>query len=817
MSSCSRRYASKSIPGLTHLNLQTSSSVPLWFLYPKWLRADLSRRNYSDLAHGQGRRCSGRRKEKLSRSAALVLNATYAKCQDYRSIRQLHQHSSHPAKHSPGKALLHDEVDFGVERNVLDHQRIVRKVVPSSRWSPKQEHIPELQALERRLHYNRIPNPNALLALLRSFPNETPKKDEAVLRLALPEAVQHELVAPGVTTNTWQHHDGSGCAVKYEAGWIELSGTPRAQELARKFFSEPQNHTRSQKHLDWFRKAVHGSHRSVQDIARPPSWTMRSLTDYMWLITRPQSRRSAQRGLYWNNGSHNRAVFDILLDIFTHPESSKFLSTFGLRLALRFCREHTEFPSTGSQLWNAFVATGLKPDVGCFNEELGRCLVSKDFHRFCERIEEMKRLDIRPIARTWAVITSWAQRRSTCYAILRLAIAAPGPHASLVVATAKKEILHYPGTQDGIRNFMTQMEDHFGADWLTSRVLSRILHSIRVGRVGRAGVAQASQLLVALRESGKQGLVDQDCVMELIWLSRKAGNFDEAIELVKHEALSQTGAIPEEAIKILFLMAWRRRCFNICRFFWFLGALSGRVSNSMRRLVQSSLRQNTTNIEDEGKAAWQLLAGKIVIGTSLANSGFSALFPHLTRSKTAASPIEWLLTWVPDGNMRNEQLQLGQLLVERDLHAYRFYQRPNREASQRMLDAAVALDQAWKQSNAAVTKAPRELVEQSLKMTLSKRQEVLPYKGYRNDDTGAWFIVNGHKVDYTTLEYGKEATVEAGATHVAAEAIQRASHLDSQNQIKPPTPNSPVGQFPSHRRVILNSDEEPVASLQGCG
>lgn len=763
MSSCPRRYASKSIRVLRHSHLPSSVPEPLWFLYPRWSRLDLSHRYHTEHAHGQDRLCSHRRKEICRSVSSARPVSKHGHCRYYHSTkRTFDQSPSQPTQgpHSDGRTTK--KPDNRVERTILHKDLLFRKIVPQTTWIPKRQHFPRQEVLERRAHYIRQINPSTLLSILRSIPSKPLQPSKGSQRVNLSDFAQHELMPDITKDNTWRHYDGSGCTVTFRRGHIELYGTERAQEIALKYFSDDQHCTRSQQHFEWYEGALHGSYLPIRDLPQPPTWTVRSLIDYVTLVTRPRFRRSAQRLIYEDDESHHQAVFKILQDIFTNPLSCPFVSTLALRLALSYCRRHTEFPTTAHGLWTAFLRCGLHPDIACYNEELGRCLVGKELNRFCRLVLEMKNLGIQPDSTTWAVVTAYTERRSSRAAILRLAmdkdLSKLHQHESLTIATAEKEIESCPGTQDGVQRFMERMKDQFGGKWLTSRVLKAML---RVCRVGRARMGLTSELLLAVKRVGNDALVDQECVIELIQISSKAGNLHDALELVKNKTLSRIADIPQIVIDVLFSMAWQRKYFNLCRYFWFLGATSGRITYKMQDLVAKSLKSNVSNVEDPLEASWQLLAGKIIVGTNLDAQGFAGIFPNLSKSKRPSSPIEWLLDWTPDGALRSEQVQLGQLLIERDLHAFRFYQRLRRETFVKLLDEALALDEEWKNANAATTMSPRDLVGGSVKIPLERRTEILKYAGRSKEEGRCWFIVNDHRLNYDTLQYDEDVCIEA--------------------------------------------------------
>lgn len=743
------------------------------------------------------------------------------------SQRYLEQPLSSPSRVLTPRADDEKEPVDGSPKTVLQNGSLIRKIVPSTVWIPKPDRAPGQDVSGRTAHYIHKINPDALLSILRSIPRVSQEPSKGVPRVSLSDAALKELMPEGKKENTWRHYDGSSCLIKVRRKHAELYGSVRAREIAQTYLSDTRLYTRSQEHLDWHARASHGSYLAIEALPCPPTWTVRSFSDYVNIVTRPRFRRSAQRTIYDEDDSHQRAVLRILQNLFTDSTTAPFISTDALRQALSYCRRHTESPTTADHLWKALLNTGIHPDISCFNEELGRCLVGKEFTRLSKTVLDMKQLGVIPDSMTWAIVTAYTQRQSSRAEILQLARMTSLPNAGiqewLIVAVVKKEIPAYLSSPGGIKRFMKQMKDRFGSNWLTSRVLERML---RACRVGSAKVLPASEILSALREAGKFNLISQRCAIELIHISKKAGNLRDAVELAKYEALSPIADIPQTVIDLLFSMAWQARYFNVCRFMWFLGATSGRITFRMQGLVTKSLRSNTSRLEDPTEASWQLLAGKIIIGTNLDTEGFGEMFPLLSKSEMQSTPVEWILNYTSDGALRIEQIHLGQLLVEKDLNAFRFYERPPKDQFVSLLDEALKLDEEWKAHNAATTVSPRDLIRRSLKIPLRKREEALEYQGgsTKKELQRRWFVVNGHNVDMNTLKY--DATQQVG---VEGDQVQGTLQItDDRMMDKVSTDDEDSGQLLSsgdggHNPIVPGQDcaepevEEQRVVWQGFG
>lgn len=758
MSCCPLRYASKSIRNLKYLHSTSALLEPLWFPYPRWFALASSRPYHTERKRGQDHRPLF---QKRSRETEYAVKASYTASRHYSLSRATFAESL--KKFSPASINARfDRQKSSAEnqRTVLDGQVVIRKVVPATVWKTE-EKIPGQRALARRAHFARQLDSDAIISLLQSLPDSSPEPTGTVPHVVLSTPACEELLPPPKRENTWLHHEGSGCIVKLRQNRLEFHGSDRAAEIACHHFSDILNFTRSQAHLDWSRRNRHGSYSPLNGLKRPPVWTVRSFLDYVIFVTRTRFRRSACRGIYPVTGSHNKAVFEILENIFTDPVSRPYASTEALNVALSFCRRHPESPSVGARIWEAMKTIGLNPDIDCFNQEIGRCLVDKNLNRFRHIIDEMKDLGIPPNSTTWAVVLSYTDRAVSRARIDRLA-GRSGDRANLVLATAEKEIQCHIGFEGGIRIFMQKMKAKFGRDWLTSRVLKSLL---KVSRTPHANVNLISEILSVLQEKAKMSLVDSKCILELIRVSVKSGNLEDAVQLSKLKALSEIADLPQEIIDMMFHLAWRRKCFNMCRFFWFVGATSGRITREMQRLVEDSLKTNVSKIEDPIEASWQLLAGKIIIGTNLNTAGFQKIFPILSKGQMKTTPVEWLCNWVPANEERHEQFQLSQLLVERDLQAYRFFERLRRHEFLRWVERAKKVDDDWISTRAIQTISPRQLLAQSLQIPLTKRDVILQRSDSQGDGTPnrRWFVVNDHKLDYHTLKYS-ESEEEATAT-----------------------------------------------------
>lgn len=648
------------------------------------------------------------------------------------------------------------------------------------------------------------------------------------------------------SANMWIYHGGSGCIITVDPNTdasnlrrITLEGSPEAQEMARQHILESVELERAVEDVEWTAK-LHTSSDfvHVSDLPKPPSWTVRNFFEYVKALTRPRIRRSVFRQIYPDLASHQYAVGQALHDVFSDPGSQPFASTAALRLALRHCSRHTELSNVAPKLWKSALRLGLQPDISCSNYELNRCLIVKDGRSFQTVLRNLQNRGVMPNAGTWVLALRYTETTASRLQILKFlaqtqVLQVPLERRRIAVTLAKLEIGNYIGKPDGVREFLQLMTKFFGLDWLTTAAIRELL---RACRRQDTDVRAVSDILSVVHDAGKSDLqLDKMCILELFRICRKAGNLMDALELLKSKPLARSRELQQDVIETIFILAWEKKHYNLCRLFWHVGACSGRITGRMQKLVSTSVKTNMSRAADTEERIWHLLAGKIIIGTDLSTQGFDKIFPYLSSEGSLKSPVETLLRFTEAGHARNDQLQLGNLLIERDLNAWVHYHVIGKSSLPTLIEKALALDQEWKATNAAATMPPRQLLARAMKMPLRKRDKPISVlnENLVDDDDPRWFVVNGEKLMYNNLRFqdmlsekdkhlcdctGSNSSNSAGKI----ERTNETRHLHAHDPRTPRTEEHSVEQIPKRCQSLSSlvpfgaSPEQEHVALAAC-
>jgi len=415
-------------------------------------------------------------------------------------------------------------------------------------------------------------------------------------------------------------------------------------------------------------------------------------------------------------------------------------------------------------------------------------------------------------AGTWILALRYADTTASRLRILQsLAetdmLQVPAERRRIAATLAKLEIGNYLGKPDGVKEFLHFMSKSFGADWMTVTALRGLLQTCRRREAHTSAI---SDLLSMFHDGNGMSLpLDKGCILELFRICRKTGNLMDALELLRSEPLAESHELRQEIIETLFVLAWEKKHFNLCRLFWHVGACHGKITWEMQKRVKDSIKTSVTRVADPEERAWLLLAGKIIVGTDLTSKGFDKIFPFLSSLGKFCAPTELLLHFTAGGNARNDQLQLGNLLVERDLNAWVHYCPMKRQIMLELVDKALALDQEWKASDAAQTTPPRQLLGQALRILLKKRDKPLSVldKNSISADDPRWFIVKGERLMYDDLRFDNTIPQNESYLDDGLESAEPDTINEIEESIKSKHTNTTDSQWTVSRPYSF--DEEP--------
>lgn len=569
-------------------------------------------------------------------------------------------------------------------------------------------------------------------------------------------------------SDCWVHTDSSGCIIiartssENDVAQIYLEGSERAKAVTQVYLETScKDYNEPRENEQWLSKALKfPPYSDIKTFAPPPVWTIWSFRLYITCLVQQRPRRSAKRFLHNGRTKHVDSTALLLRNAFSDPDSAPFASLQAWRLALRFSRTHAN-AELFEVVWKAGLILGLRPDISCYNEALGACLLLKKAYKFFELILEMKKASIPTNAHTWQIVLSYTESQTLRLRVLSYLqnagiIAAATSTEAFALAIVKHDFRPYMDRPGGFARFRAALDHYLGQTWLTTDVLARMLRVCRV-RFRDAGSDMASQILCHLQQQGLMHLLNRACFVQLLHLAAKARNLDDALVLVRSKLLQDDPDLQQRSLYLLFHLAWQRQKLNICRLLWFQAALSGKILRAMQNIVKKSLISSFEHTHDQEISVWSARAGQLIIGTNDNSRNLHKLLPLCFPDDAQVSAIGPLLHNAATRD-RSELLQLVDLLLERDLNAWRFYHRLGHSAFLHLLAKAEELDAHWTDLDFLVTADVELLLRTRLFINLYERQQpltaaTLSSAGYV---PGRPFVVNGHALSYDTLDIAED-------------------------------------------------------------
>lgn len=568
-------------------------------------------------------------------------------------------------------------------------------------------------------------------------------------------------------TDGWIHSDSSGCAVTAQkdptTGMISvyLEGSDRAQAVAFAHLSRVSDYIEPAENEQWLETAKHfPSYDDINMFPQPPIWTIRSFKLYISCLVQQRPRRSAKRYLHSGQSTHIDATARLIHNAFYDRESSPFASVRAWRLALRFSRVHAR-AELFEAVWKSGLVLGLQPDISCYNEALGACLLLKKAYMFFDLVAGMKQASVKVNEQTWQLVLSYTESQGLRLRILSYLkssgiIAAAGSVEPIVHAMVKHDFRPYMDRPNGFKRFDTALGHYLGREWLTTDVLARMLRICRV-RFRDAGADMASQILCYLQEHDRLALLDRACFAQLVHVTAKTHNLADALVLLRSKSLQDDPDLQQQILYLIFRMAWRKQKLNICHLLWYQAALSGRMLRAMQYLVKNTLRWSVRESNEQEGASWSSKAAKLIIGINASSRGLHNILPQCFPAGTEDSAMGPLLN--DDGlKDRHQLLQLVHLILERDLHAWRFYKKLPFNMFRRLLNEAEELDVKWEKEDLVSASTIQTLLQSRLSIETHARKQILTARKLSSNASlpNRPFLVNGHALSYDTLDIAED-------------------------------------------------------------
>ena len=479
--------------------------------------------------------------------------------------------------------------------------------------------------------------------------------------------------AGALESNMWIHRVGSGTEVhllpisQSHDGRrpLLLRGSPRSVELAH------NDLLRLQKKFSLTGRTQKKDDMQLRSVV--------SVMSFISLVGRLVTHQLPIQAQQETGETTNERKAAALLRLFLDPAASKHASTYALSRALNFVTQHDEIEATADMLYEQAQKLGLKPDIACFNKLLRQAITRNRQAKVNSLIDDMYHAGVKADGTTWLVLFKYATHtRSARSAILSMI-----KDASVVLSrnerrwfarkVAETEIFKMADSAYDFKEMLDTLDKLFGPGWLTVHTYERMIKSATDRRSTK--IKELSKALLEVAQERDLGQSQRLKHAKLV-LHRHEQDVEAALGSVfSMLAAEENGDIMRPAIAYAFMTAWENRWANVCRVLWRHAASHGNIFNTMQTVVYRSLLRNSYKKDNKHQTIWKRTAGSLVAGTDLDTRGFDQTFPRLSqRFLDEPNPMVWLSTFVLDDGIRDEQISLAYLIMNRDLTAWKRYQ-----------------------------------------------------------------------------------------------------------------------------------------------
>ena len=290
-----------------------------------------------------------------------------------------------------------------------------------------------------------------------------------------------------------------------------------------------------------------------------------------------------------------------LVSLFTDSTTSHLSTPESIARSIDFLAKHSNFAAI-RQIFKALDEDNRSIGPLGFNALLSAAAHAGDIHNFEQVLMLMRRRRTTwtPGSSTWASLHNLLCQRMPDEAdAIPLMMRDKGHlrnnHSLKMVI--QNEVRHHlishiqsGGDIDGfLTAYSTRIQHTYqrpGHNWLDTDVLNRMLYVlVTLGRT-----KEAVRLLEHFRENGHTPV--ETATLNTL-LSTTSHDFDggSAIAVLRHFRVGDAGAVMPDMItyQILFMIAWRRKYYNMLRVVWRYACVAGEVTYDMRRRMTRSL------------------------------------------------------------------------------------------------------------------------------------------------------------------------------------------------------------------------------------
>lgn len=427
-------------------------------------------------------------------------------------------------------------------------------------------------------------------------------------------------------------------------------------------------------------------HRRPVDVPRPSVWTQKSLADYIEDLVHCGMPESQLRQYYSGYTEFFTLIADMVLEVLNDPAMQKLITSRIVHTVVPFFVQHQSISELNKliPLFDGFMTTRT------FNSLMKAASKRRDLFLFRIYINIMRNYGLKPngfeVVQFLKCIVS---NKIRSYMLLHLQqqgfLDEPHVKKAAVSASLQDSFLFHMTTGQSVSSYIRALNDVFD-DWVSTDSLNNM--------VLEATYAKNPEAIAEIVDYCKQNDLDLDSrtlVYGLMYFA-ESKRFVAGIKFFLHMVRVHNVRRKPRATQLLFLLAWRRRAYNVCRLVWRYACLEGCATKAMQKWVYTSILRNTPSEPTSNTEFWSERAGKVITGveTDLLedhNVPYEPVYLHENRLDPE------LLSRNDREVGRRQQLLLAKRKVAKDLQACENFE--PLVPFESLIERAMELDDEW--------------------------------------------------------------------------------------------------------------------------
>lgn len=383
----------------------------------------------------------------------------------------------------------------------------------------------------------------------------------------------------------------------------------------------------------WTEKRVHTRNHMAASLRGNTKKSTLSISNYVSDMTEAVPKMVARKLSSLISSGQVQFTTQRLLTMFEDPEIVANIASSSVTRVINYLLRYGKWPEF-RKIYSHLQDGGYTLDASNFNAVLGAAVRFGDLKNFKFTLDEMTGLEVVPTPETWALFHELMCQRFpneadiVLEAIRRRGFLQDNETAHRVVKnTVEMELTQHLAEHGDVASLFHHFDRRFSKllgrtdfNWLTTNVAKPIIQLFLA--LGKR--QEALDLLKELKLRGQgRVVVDTGIMTTFLASSLRQRDPESAIAFLRLFRVGEHGALTPEVVtyNILFLIAWRRRYWNMLRVVWRYACAAGHTTFSMRSRMSRSIltfkpnRKGQNGLQTRG-AIWFPWAAKFAVGIS---------------------------------------------------------------------------------------------------------------------------------------------------------------------------------------------------------